>query len=355
MDTFACCHLDKKLNSLMEFGFFILFFGDIIGRDSKIETQMKKLGNGFLNDNLYLWMFMFAIWLIGLISLYDYLPIVVANILVQGSVTLIIALFAGMLAIHHMDLNERKKLARQQYEDLISLMVGLHERYSSLEKIHNQIFDNIYEESHFTRGMRIPYVIFDVAKSDLELPRKAFILAQGKNRNDRNFLNLIHITELESDYQLLMYQLERRNELFKQVYLPLAQKAYKGGGISQNTSNQLQSEIPFVAFSDFLQMSEFLLKHIDERLRQFIEVIDALVEESTALIPRDILDEKLGVGKKLVLDIPQEIRDALKSKKYRELEASEREKLFAKDYPEYKFRMNSYNKVQLRFKGLSVT
>ncbi|WP_406610148.1 hypothetical protein [Agarivorans sp. JK6] len=298
----------------------------------------------FLYKNFRLWFGTFFVWSLILGVLFGHLPLEIARTLTTLTGTLFIALLAGMVAIHHLDINEQRKLAREQYQSYATLLYQLHQRYHSLETIH-QTTSELVKIDWYLRGLRIPHLITVPAQDLIDFSQLAFFI-KGRNKSEaqRNqeldCFNVPYISGLDNQYHTLMAAITRRNELLLKTFMPVMDTNYQGAGVSNATSaNFKKANISYAEFTKFLHLSETIAGSTEEYLIQIIDLMDNLGKHAKKVLSEDICDEFGGFFK---LEIPVSVKERIEAFKYKPLSKQETDKFHQADYPAEK---NDYEQI----------
>jgi hypothetical protein len=291
----------------------------------------------FLYKNFNLWFGTFLFWCLtlGILILFELLPLEIARTLTTLTGTLFIALLAGMVAIHHLDINEQRKLARDQYQSYATLLFQLHQRYHSLETIH-QTTSELVNIDWYLRGLRIPHLITVPAQDLIDFSQLAFFI-KGRNKHEAqknqelDCFNVPYISALDNRYHTLMAAITRRNELLLKTFMPVMDTNYLGAGVSNATSvNFKKANISYAEFSKFLHLSETIAESTEEYLIQTIDLIENLGKHAQKVLSEDICEEFGGAFK---LEIPVSVKKRIETFKYKPLSKQESGKFHQADYP----------------------
>ena len=249
------------------------------------------------------------------------------------------ALIAGFLAtitahvaFHNMDRNEKKKIAREEYQSYSVLLITLQNWKNRLLGIDGN-FPRLRKLPIYARGLAIPYILYKDNHSSLQLSSLSFLsrfVALDKDNNcasDDRCLNVLELAQMEVQFNHLILMIHRRNELHQETFGDLLNEGYVGAGECIISDSSMRGSVSFAEFTNFLNLSEQILEISGELIIELDEVISGLNENRSRLLDKEIVKEKGGTTKIHSQELNKEDYE------YTPLSPDQRALLYGADYP----------------------
>ncbi|MFV8411316.1 hypothetical protein [Vibrio owensii] len=254
----------------------------------------------WLYKDFWWWFSGWVILLITSLFVYSYNEDL-GSLLLRFTGTIIVALLTAMAAFDHMNTNERKKQAREQYLSYSSLLYALDARYQNVRMLREQ-YVNLFEYDNFLRGISPPYSIMRAVGKAPELTNLSFLKKAytGLSMEDCNSVqnsafNIPNLNSLFSNYDYLIVLIERRNEIFEKNFVGTLDKYYMGNGevgVSQKALKD--SGILYSELAKFLMLTESIMAILDALYYEIPKVIDELNDGCKDVLDSEIAKENYG-------------------------------------------------------------
>ncbi|KJY68407.1 hypothetical protein TW78_21500 [Vibrio coralliilyticus] len=244
----------------------------------------------------------FTGWLALLISalfLYSYNK-ELGEVLLRFTGTILVALLTAMAAFDHMNTNERRKMARDQYEAYSALLNALNERYQNIMMIREH-YKLILTRDSFMRGLEPPYLLQRDVSSAPELHRLDFLrnhyrgTAVDMNVLGASAFNVPNIGRVLSDHDYVMTLVEKRNKEFEGSFRDKLDTYYRGNGVIAVSVDKLcDSGISYPQLTNFLRLTELTMQITDKLYHDLRQMIDELNKGCKSVLDSEIAKENSG-------------------------------------------------------------
>jgi hypothetical protein len=207
-----------------------------------------------------------------------------------------------MAAFDHMNTNERKKLAREEYLRFSSLLSALDERYQFLITLRAS-FSELHAEDEFARGLAPPFIIIPEQNSTIDTTSLNFLLrAQPSKMNEADInrikhsaFNTANIRMLSGNFDYLLLLLKSRNDLYREIIQSTLDQHYTGHGFTEVSLRAFKhNNIPYARFTNFLHLTEQIVELADTLYTEYRGAIDELSKNSKLVIDEAIAKENYG-------------------------------------------------------------
>lgn len=286
----------------------------------------------FLSENFWLW---FTLW-IGLLIFSLCLvshDVELSKLLLSFTGTILIALLTAMAAFNNMDVNEKKKRAREEYLAYIDLLQIICERYYLLRNLIGHSNKHTHVD-WFCRSIFTPYIVPVTDYKSADFGRFYFLSRKmtGKHvignqvEKKHQAFNTVYYTQLEGNLKAILNSIQRRNDLYeKQIFPVLTKLKYLGQGTHSIQANDFENHLSYFEFTNFLQFSEEINKTLCDLIQDYKAVSESLAEGARELFDEEILSENGGFTS---VHFPEE-----EQHKYQPLSQVQLKLLNASDYP----------------------
>lgn len=287
----------------------------------------------FLDQNFGLW---FSFWCLGfLISIvlfsHDY---DIGGYLLSFCSALLIALLTAMAAFNNIDINERKKRAREELYSYGQLLQIIAERYYLVRGIvtHSNAGMN---RDWFCRGINLPYIAVDTALDSVDYSKYNFLSRKLSEQFVKGTpvpeklqpFNIVYLTQTETSLRALLQVIDRRNTLLDSTINPIISKCeYIGRGVVNAKPHNFSTEMSYFEFTNFLQLTEGMVRQMKGLMRDYKMIAECLSEGARELFDEALIKESGGLPE---LFMPDE-NELLE---YVELSEEQLKYLFSNRYP----------------------
>lgn len=215
--------------------------------------------------------------------------------------TMIIALLTAMAAFDHMDTNEKKKLAREQYLNYSALIVSLDERYQNI-MCFRETYKGLFNQNRFVRGIEPPFFLVRGVSEPPNMSKFDFLKSHYNDSIESNInsyqssvFNAPYLSKLFSDFDYLVQLIDRRNEIHDTKICKALDLNYSGDGQTHLRRDELYKlSIPYVELTRFLMLSEQIMKLTDDLYHCYRSAIDELGEHAKTVLDSEIAKENSG-------------------------------------------------------------
>ncbi|MEZ9843601.1 MULTISPECIES: hypothetical protein [unclassified Vibrio] len=255
----------------------------------------------FLSQNFWLWfvpwngLFIFSLCLL----LND---VELGKFLLSFAGTSLIALLTAMAAFNNMDVNEKKKRARDEYLAYVDLLQIVCERYYLLRNLIGHSNRNNHID-WFCRGLFTPYIVPVTDFKSADFGRFYFLSRKMTDKHtvgteveeSQQAFNTVYYTQLEGNLKAILSSIQRRNDLYERKIFPvLTTLKYIGQGSHSIQANDFENDLSYFEFTNFLQFSEEINKHLCELIQDYKKIAETLANEARELFDEEILAENGG-------------------------------------------------------------
>lgn len=247
---------------------------------------------------------------------------------------LLIALLTAMAAFNNIDINERKKRAREELLSYGQLLQIIAERYYLVRGIviHSNAGMN---RDWFCRGINLPYIAVDTALDSVDYSKYNFLsrklsgqFVKGTPVQEKlQPFNIVYLTQVETSLRALLQVIDRRNTLLDSTINPIISKCeYIGGGVVNAKPHNFSTEMSYFEFTNFLQLTEEMVRQMKGLMRDYKMIAECLSEGARELFDDTLIKESGGLPE---LFMPDE-NELLE---YVELSEEQLKYLFSNRYP----------------------
>ncbi|MEZ9444597.1 hypothetical protein AB4180_16120, partial [Vibrio sp. 10N.286.49.C3] len=180
-----------------------------------------------LSQNFWLWfvpwngLFIFSLCLL----LND---VELGKFLLSFAGTSLIALLTAMAAFNNMDVNEKKKRARDEYLAYVDLLQIVCERYYLLRNLIGHSNRNNHID-WFCRGLFTPYIVPVTDFKSADFGRFYFLSRKMTDKHtvgteveeSQQAFNTVYYTQLEGNLKAILSSIQRRNDLYERKIFPV--------------------------------------------------------------------------------------------------------------------------------------
>jgi hypothetical protein len=256
-------------------------------------------------------------------------------LLLQLLGTLLIALLTAMAAFNNMDINEKKKRAREEYDALRYFLHCQIQRFNVLSQLYRTIEVSMKSPS-FSRGLAIPYILIDFDTDPINFNDINYFGTCIKNGAKENAqplpeyqcVNIAYLSAFELGYKSLLKMVRNRNEIMKAKIMPVTNLNYIGAGKCEFPINAFKKSMPFAEFSNFLHISEEIMSAVEWTLVDLKAIIEGVSDKAEELVSKEIALENGGYPR-FTLPNWKDNNDS----SYVELTSEELVKFNSEDYP----------------------
>ncbi|EJX1244688.1 hypothetical protein [Vibrio alginolyticus] len=225
----------------------------------------------------------------------------IGRMLLQFVGTLLVALLTAMAAFDHMNTNEKRKIAREQYQNYSYLLSALDERYQNIITMRD-LYAPLFDVDSYMRGLTPPYLYKRDVSSAPALHTLNFLMKQYTSRSFNDWESVKHsgfntgqISKLFSDYDYIVKLVDRRNEIFKSRILDTLDRYYSGNGVTQiSAANLSQHGLPYAQLTNFLMLTEQIMEMTDTLYHQLRLAIEDLNKGRKQVLDSEIAQENFG-------------------------------------------------------------
>lgn len=225
----------------------------------------------------------------------------VGSLLLSFTSTILVALLTAMAAFDHMNTNEKRKVARENYQDYWALLSSLDERYQNVMTLRDN-FKNLFYRDSFSRGLTPPYLIVRDVTSAPDTARLNFLKKCFNGNGEDNLpemrdsaFNTANIRTLLSNYDYLIALIHERNNTFKEKILNTLNDHYSGDGQTTISAKTLKrAGISYPQLTNFLMLTESLMRLTDELYHGLRKGIDELNDGCKSVLDSEIAKEHYG-------------------------------------------------------------
>lgn len=284
---------------------------------------MKR--SSFLFRNFFLWFFS---WLFLFVLAIHNESEVFKTLLIGVLLTCI----AAMAAFDNMDMNEKKKKAREDIDNYMELIEIISTRYFSIKKICEMCNRETNIDHRYTRGLRIPELHVPTMYSDIKFSKYGFIV-KGMSKfsfdDDEDIkyaLDLMNYINIESSYRNLISSIALRNQQHRDIIDRLNDKGeYQGADFFMYSAREYSSVMSFYEFSSYLKQTERIIIDMNYLIEDYKRITMGLKFCIDKLFDNEVAKEYGGI-----FEVP--LYEDLIEFKYVNLSEQELLKL---DYPDF--------------------